>query len=99
MEKIVEDGNCWDYWILVLKLREYFRLLRRNDCNIDMPFVFSLIGCGSVMNNTLKSPNYPMDYPGKMDCIYNVTIPQNMALKIFFEDFLLQNPSVYNDEW
>ena len=40
-----------------------------------------------------------MDYPGKMDCVYNVTIPKNMALKIFFEDFLLQNPSVYNDEW
>ena len=40
-----------------------------------------------------------MDYPGKMDCIYNVTIPKNMALKIFFEDFLLQNPSVYNGEW
>ena len=61
--------------------------------------VFSFIGCGWVINNTLKSPNYPMDYPGTMDCIYNVTIPQNMALKIFFEDFLLQNPSVYNDEW
>lgn len=48
-------------------------------------------GCGSLANNTLKSPGYPNNYPGKMDCVYNVPIPTGMAMNIFFSDFKLEN--------
>ena len=57
---------------------------------------FSSTGCGSVINNTLKSPYYPMDYPGSVDCVYRVPIPGGMALKIFFQDFFLENPTSWS---
>ena len=57
---------------------------------------FSLTGCGSVINNTLKSPYYPLDYPGSVDCVYRVPIPGGMALKIFFQDFFLENPTSWS---
>ena len=43
--------------------------------------------CGSVVNNTLKSPGYPGNYPSNMNCNYTVPIPHNMALKITFYEF------------
>ncbi|CAH3164746.1 unnamed protein product [Porites evermanni] len=48
-----------------------------------------IIGCGSVFNNTLKSPDYPNDYPSNMHCVYKIVIPGGMALKITYQDFLL----------
>ncbi|XP_078344750.1 uncharacterized protein LOC144630294 [Oculina patagonica] len=46
-------------------------------------------GCGSVIDNVLKSPGYPNhNYPeGRMDCVYNVPIPDGVAMSIFFSDF------------
>jgi len=46
-------------------------------------------GCGRVVNNTLTSPGYPNNYPFNMDCVYNVSVPNGMALKITFQDFHL----------
>lgn len=46
--------------------------------------------CGSVVNNTLKSPGYPNDYPSGMDCNYTVPIPPNMTMNITFIHFELE---------
>ncbi|KAL9980660.1 hypothetical protein ACROYT_G009272 [Oculina patagonica] len=48
--------------------------------------------CGSVVNNTLKSPGYPNDYPNVTDCIYVLLIPPGMAISIAFSDFVLEPP-------
>ncbi|KAJ7388696.1 Tumor necrosis factor-inducible protein 6 protein [Desmophyllum pertusum] len=49
--------------------------------------------CGSVVNNTLKSPGYPNKYPNYMDCDFQVPIPQNMTMNISFIDFDLEDES------
>ena len=43
--------------------------------------------CGSVLNNSLKSPGYPDNYPNNTHCVYMVRIPQNMKINIYFSDF------------
>jgi len=51
-------------------------------------------GCGSVVNNTLKSPGYPYaNYPKIMDCIYLVPIPYGMVMNISFFDFYMVDDS------
>ncbi|PFX34148.1 Tolloid-like protein 2 [Stylophora pistillata] len=48
-------------------------------------------GCGSLGNNSLKSPGYPDKfYPSNMDCVYHVPIPSGMAMRIYFDYFQLQ---------
>ncbi|XP_068730010.1 cubilin-like isoform X3 [Montipora capricornis] len=47
--------------------------------------------CGSVQNNTLRSPGYPNNYPSNMDCVYRVPIPLDQELEIYFKDFKLEN--------
>lgn len=64
---------------------------RRNNWIFDhshllLSFTF-LIGCGSVVNNTLKSPGYLKKYSSNMNCVYSVLIPDGMALNISFRDF------------
>ncbi len=53
-------------------------------------YLFFLKGCGSVVNNTLKSPGYPNNYPDEMDCSYTVPIPNGRAMEINFHDFNLE---------
>lgn len=48
--------------------------------------------CQPLVNNTLTSPWYPANYTNNRECIYNVPIPQNMALKVTFQEFLLPPP-------
>ena len=48
-------------------------------------FVILLPDCGSVVNNTLKSPNYPEGYPNNMECEFKVPIPSGFRLNITFE--------------
>ena len=52
--------------------------------------VAEIIKCGSVVNNTLRSPGYPDNYPSDMDCNYSVPIPDGVALKITFYKFDLE---------
>lgn len=60
-----------------------------------IPFYWTcLIGCGLLVNNTLKSPGYPSHYPSNTRCVYSVSIPEGMALKIVFLDFWLQDPLI-----
>ena len=56
---------------------------------------FYFIGdvCGSVVNNTLTSPGYPHCYQNSIYCNHSIPIPRDMALKIDFHDFDLQNDS------
>ena len=61
-----------DLQILLYHLSEYL-------------FVILLPDCGSVLNNTLKSPNYPEGYPDNMECEFKVPIPSGFRLKITFE--------------
>ncbi|KAL9980659.1 hypothetical protein ACROYT_G009271 [Oculina patagonica] len=49
------------------------------------------IVCGSVVNNTLKSPGYPNNYQNVTDCIYVVPIPPGMAMNVSFKDFELED--------
>ena len=60
---------------------------------------FHFTGCGSVFNNTLKSPDYPNDYPSNMHCVYKIPITVGMALKITYQDFLLEYPNVFTGKW
>ncbi|XP_078352403.1 uncharacterized protein LOC144637130 [Oculina patagonica] len=50
-------------------------------------------GCGSLVNNSLRSPGYPNDYPSKTDCVYLVPIPPGRTMKMFFEDFDVEDSS------
>ena len=49
-----------------------------------------ILDCESVVNDTLKSPHYPDDYPSDVYCSYNIPIPNNSALIITFEYFHLE---------
>lgn len=53
--------------------------------------IVSLIECGSVVNNSLRSPGYPNKYPSSMQCNYTVPILQGMALNIYFDDFKMED--------
>ena len=62
-----------------------------NDYNVANINNFPLTGsCGSVVNNTLKSPGYPNNYPPNMDCNYPIPIPSNLTMNISFIDFHLE---------
>ena len=52
---------------------------------------FVSTGCGTVVNNTLKSPGYPKDYPNNMDCNYTIHIPPRMKLEYKFKYFKLED--------
>ena len=49
--------------------------------------IVSPIVCGTVVDNSLRSPRYPNKYPSNMQCNYTVPIPRGMALNIYFDDF------------
>ena len=60
---------------------------------------FTLTVCGSAVNNSLKSPGYPVtDYQSNMDCIYLVPIPRDMAMNISFKDFVTED-GLLGCEW
>ena len=44
-----------------------------------------------MVNYTLKSPEYPNNYPTNMDCMYSIPIPHGMTMKISFEDFEVED--------
>ena len=45
-----------------------------------------------MVNNTLNSPGYPHTaYPNEMYCVYLVPIPHGMGMKIYFNDFHLED--------
>ena len=54
-----------------------------------MSFLFAV--CGKVVDNTLKSPGYPNDYPSNTSCIYVVPIPRDMDMNITFKDFNIED--------
>ena len=54
-----------------------------------MGFPFTV--CGKVINNTLKSPGYPNDYPNNAACIYTVPSPPDMDMNITFKDFHVED--------
>ena len=56
-------------------------------------YSFALIHavCGPVINNTLKSPGYPNDYPSDTDCISSVPIPQDMVINITIYELYLED--------
>jgi len=56
----------------------------------SMNIFFPLTGCGSVVNNSLKSPGYPNNYPSDLHCVYSIPIAQGMALNISFDEFILE---------
>ena len=56
--------------------------------------MFSFIACGSGINNTLKSPEYPNNYANNMDCVYLVPIPQGTTMNISFDDFDIEDDKV-----
>lgn len=49
-----------------------------------------VIGSCPVVNNYLKSPGYPNNYPSDIECTYLITIPQGKTLNISFSDFDLE---------
>ena len=56
-------------------------------------YSFDLIhaGCGPVIENTLRSPGYPNDYPNNKDCISSVPIPQGRVINITINELYLED--------
>ena len=54
-------------------------------------FVLLHAGCGPVIENTLRSPGYPNDYPNNTDCISSVPIPQGMVINITIKELYLED--------
>ncbi|XP_015762664.1 PREDICTED: uncharacterized protein LOC107341715 isoform X3 [Acropora digitifera] len=63
--------------------------------NNDMVPIATSTGCSSVINNTLKSPGYPSNYPRHKVCVYEVHIPCDKELVIYFNYFQLEGSSSY----
>ncbi|XP_078384782.1 cubilin-like [Oculina patagonica] len=88
----IEDNKWGD-------IKNYLRVFKSISPNLILRFtVAELKECGSVVNNTLKSPGYPGYYPSDMDCNYTVPIPRGMGLKIIFDEFDVEfDSSCYYD--
>ena len=56
-------------------------------------FISALIhaGCGPMIENTIRSPGYPSDYPNNTDCISSVPIPQGMVINITINELYLED--------
>ena len=56
-------------------------------------YSFALLhaGCGPVIENTLRSPGYPNDYPNDTDCILPVPIPRGMVINITINELYLED--------
>ena len=56
-------------------------------------YSFALIhaGCGPVIENTIRSPGYPNDYPSNTDCTSVVPIPQGMVINITIHELYLED--------
>lgn len=50
-----------------------------------------------MVNNTLKSPGYPEDYPNDMECNYKIIIPPGMDLKYVFHVFELEGEDEHGE--
>lgn len=51
--------------------------------------------CQVVAYYSIKSPRYPKDYPGNMDCVYEIPILHYKALTFTFQDFHLEESSFW----
>jgi len=49
------------------------------------------VGCGPVINNTLRSPGYPNDYPNNTDCISSFPIPQGKVVNVTINELYLED--------
>jgi len=56
-------------------------------------YFFALIraGCGPLIENTLRSPGYPNDYPSNTDCTSPVPIAQGMVINITINELYLED--------
>jgi len=56
-------------------------------------YYFDLLhaGCGPVIENTLRSPGYPNDYPNNTDCVSSVPIPQGMVINVTINKLYLED--------
>ncbi|XP_028664301.1 ST14 transmembrane serine protease matriptase a [Erpetoichthys calabaricus] len=53
--------------------------------------------CGGQLTGAggnFTSPNYPSYYPPRMDCTWNITVPNGLNVKVRFNKFLLSEPGV-----
>ena len=56
-------------------------------------YSFALIhaGCGSVIENALRSPEYPNDYPNNTNCTSSIPIPLGMVINITINELHLED--------
>ena len=47
-----------------------------------------------MIENTLRSPGYPKEYPNNADCTTSVPIPQGMVINITINELYLED-SIY----
>ena len=59
---------------------------------LEIHRLYISVSCGSVVNNTLKSPANPDGVYGyRMNCIYNVSIPDGKVMRLKFPIFDLES--------
>lgn len=46
----------------------------------------TIIDLGSGQDNTVTSPGYPYSYPKGMECVYSISVPRGMAMKLNIYD-------------
>ena len=72
--------------------RQLWNGLFISESKFKMGFPFAVCTvCGKVVDDTLKSPGYPNDYPNNASCIYVVPIPPDMDMNITFKDFNIED--------
>ncbi|XP_078359243.1 uncharacterized protein LOC144643772 [Oculina patagonica] len=55
---------------------------RRGYKLLFMPILY----IGSGQDNAVHSPEYPSLYPPSMECVYSISVPRGMAMKLHFHD-------------
>ena len=72
-----------------LREKELFHWYQLSFLFLSCAFIHA--GCGPVIENTLRSPGYPNDYPKNTDCISSVPVPQGMVINITINELHLED--------
>ncbi len=66
------------------------RIIKNNSRNDILYSINNLVPCGGNLverNSTITSPNYPMNYPDNVTCLWKINAPLNHRIAIKINDF------------
>ena len=92
--RLIQDSSGASEYIIFHMLNPFLYLFAKKGC--DCVFFFS--GCGGTIlgaSGNITSPNYPNNYPSRVECLWVVTVPTG-SISIIFNDFLVEDHSRCN---